>query len=132
MQQTEALVPLLVRIAKDFAQLAKQELALAGVEIKKKGISLAIGIGLLLVVAFLGIAILATLTATLILAFTLVVAPWLAALIVTGIYVLVALILALFAKSAISRAIPPIPTQTIATIKENIAWAKRLTQSKSK
>jgi len=132
MQQTEALVPLLIRIVKDFAQLAKQELALAGVEIKKKGISLAIGIGLLLVVAFLGIAILATLTATLILAFALLVAPWLAALIVTGIYVLVALILALLAKSAISRAIPPIPTQTIATIKENIAWAKRLTQSKSK
>ena len=129
MQTAEPIAPLLIKLARDFAKLAGQEAALAGVEIKKKAIGLAIGIALLVVAAFLGIAILATLTACLILAFALIVAPWLAALIVTGIYALVALILALVAKSQISRAIPPVPTQTIATVKENIAWAKRLIKS---
>jgi hypothetical protein len=126
MQQAEPIAPLLVRLAREFGKLAGLEAALAGAEIKKKATALIIGIVLLVVAALLGIAILATLTATLILAFALIVAPWLAALIVTGIYALVALILALIAKSQLSRALPPVPTKTIASIKENLAWASRL------
>ena len=126
------IVPLVMRLLRDIVKLARAELELAGIEIKKKSIALAIGIVALAVVAMLGIAILATLTATLILAFSLIVAPWLAALIVTGIYVLVALIFLLVARANIVRAIPPVPTQTIATVKENIAWAKRLMISSDK
>ena len=126
------IVPLLLRLVRDILKLARQELALAGVEIKQKSIALVIGIVALLIVAFLGIAILATLTTTLILAFCLIVAPWLAALIVTGIYALLALVLLLVARSNIVKAIPPVPAKTIATVKENIAWAKRLMTSSDK
>jgi hypothetical protein len=126
MQEAEPIAPLLSKLVRDFAKLAGQEAALAGAEMKKKAIALVIGIALLILAALLGVAILATLTATLILAFALIVAPWLAALIVTGIYALVALILALVAKAQFSRALPPIPSQTIASVKENLAWASRL------
>ncbi len=128
----EAIGPLLGRLFRDILKLGQEEAALAVLETKRKVLGLIIGIVLLVVVAFLGIAILATLTATLILVFALVVAPWLAALIVTGIYALVALVLVLVARANIMRAIPPVPTQTIATIKENIAWAKRLMTSSGK
>ncbi len=126
------IVPLLVRIFRDVLKLARQELALAGVELKQKSIALVIGLAALFAVALLGVAILATLTATLILAFCLIVAPWLAALIVTGIYALAALVFSLVARANIVRALPPIPTKTIATVKENIAWAKRLMTSSDK
>jgi hypothetical protein len=124
--QSDSIVSLLSKLARDFVTLGKQEAQLAGIEVKKKLIGLAIGVVALIIIALIGVAILATLTATLILAFTLIVPPWLAALIVTGIYLLLAIILAIVAKINISRAIPPVPQQTLTTIKENVAWAKRL------
>lgn len=122
-------VTLIGRIFSGFVSLAGDEVALAATELKGKAIGLAIAAAMLFGIALLSVAILATLTACLILAFAQIVAPWLAALIVCGIYVLVALVLALIARANLVRAMPPIPKKALASIKENVRWAKRLTTS---
>ena len=49
---------------------------------------------------------------------------WLAALIVTAVYAVVAGVLALRGRERIQQATPPVPEQTIETVKEDVQWAK--------
>jgi hypothetical protein len=53
---------------------------------------------------------------------------WLAALIVTVVWLAIAAVLGLAGKSAIQKATPPAP-QTVETVKEDIQWAKTQTGS---
>jgi len=126
----ESLIENLKRLARETSTLLRQEFELARAEITQKLRGLGLGAALLIIAALLTIAALATLTACLILALTLVVAPWLAALIVTAIYLLGALLFALIGRSRITRALPPIPEQTIQTLKEDIEWLKIRTKSR--
>ena len=54
---------------------------------------------------------------------------WLAALIVTVVYLLVAGGLAVAGRSRLRKAGPPVPQETIETVKEDVQWAKTLRQS---
>ena len=56
---------------------------------------------------------------------------WLAALIVTVVYAAAAGLLALRGKERISHATPPVPTQTIESVKEDVQWAKTHATSNS-
>jgi len=125
----ESLIDNLKRLVRETSLLLRQELELARAEITQKLRGLGVGGALLIVAALLAIAALATLTACLILALTLVLAAWLAALIVTAIYLLGALLFALIGRSRITRALPPVPEQTIQTLKEDIEWLKIRTKS---
>jgi hypothetical protein len=49
---------------------------------------------------------------------------WLAALIMTVIYGAIAGVLALTGKKRVSEATPPVPEQTVDTVKEDVQWAK--------
>jgi Putative Actinobacterial Holin-X, holin superfamily III len=49
---------------------------------------------------------------------------WLAALIVTVVYAVAAGGLALIGKQKINQATPPVPEQTVETVKEDVQWAK--------
>jgi hypothetical protein len=49
---------------------------------------------------------------------------WLAALIVAVVYGAVAAVLALRGRAKVKQAVPPVPTQTIDTVKEDVEWAK--------
>jgi hypothetical protein len=49
---------------------------------------------------------------------------WIAALIVTVVYGTVAGVLALNGRDRVSDATPPLPVQTIETVKEDAQWAK--------
>jgi hypothetical protein len=49
---------------------------------------------------------------------------WAAALIVTVLWAVVAAVLALRGRRELREATPPVPEQTIETVKEDVEWAK--------
>jgi hypothetical protein len=57
---------------------------------------------------------------------------WIAALIVTVVYGAIAGVLALQAKNRVAEATPPVPQQTVETVKEDVQWAKTQMPSGSK
>jgi hypothetical protein len=59
-----------------------------------------------------------------ILALSEVVADWLAALIVALVLGAIAAVLALQGRNRIRAATPPVPEQTVETVKEDVEWAK--------
>jgi nitric oxide reductase large subunit len=50
---------------------------------------------------------------------------WLAALIVTVVYAAIAGVLALAGKKKVQEATPPVPEQTVDSVKEDVQWTKQ-------
>ncbi len=101
--------------------LIKTELELAKLELKQIVTDKAIAVGLAVFGAVLGLFILAFIGVTGANALMLVVAPWLAWLIVTGIYILVAAIVLLVAVRLFKR--PVVPEHTKAELETTKTWA---------
>jgi uncharacterized membrane protein YqjE len=101
------------QVAEHASTLARLELELAGLELKRKAGVLGVGIGLgagAAVMALYGVGfVFATIAAALMTFLD----PWLALLIVTVFLLVLAAVLGLLAKSRIKRATPPIPEQAI-------------------
>jgi uncharacterized membrane protein HdeD (DUF308 family) len=57
------------------------------------------------------------------------VASWLAALIVAGVLALVAGVVALVGARKVKQAVPPIPEQTVETVREDLEYAKAKAQA---
>jgi uncharacterized membrane protein YedE/YeeE len=102
--------------------LVKTEVELAKLEVTGIVKDKAIGIGLALGGALFGVFILAFVGVTGANAFMLIVEPWLAWLIITGIYTLIAVILLLIAKRLLSK--PVVPETTKDEIDLTKDWAK--------
>lgn len=101
--------------------LAKKEIELAKLELQEVVRDKAIALGLAIVGAIFGLFVLAFIGVTAAAALTLVVAAWLAWLIVTVIYTLVVAIALLVAIKLLKR--PPFP-QTKTSVAETRDWAK--------
>ena len=123
------LAQLLRRLAREVVELLGENLELAKAEMAAKLRFAAIAVACLILALLLSVAVLATLTACLVLALALVVPPWLAALIVTAAYLLVTIAALVLARANIVRAFPPAPSEAIRQFKENLQWAKVLTTS---
>lgn len=118
-------VPELLRQLSDqTATLVRQELDLAKVELTEKGKQAGIGAGMFGAAGLVGLYALGALTAAVILALSLAMTGWLAALIVAVVYGAVAGVLALTGKSRVERGVPPTPEQTVQTVKEDVAVAR--------
>jgi uncharacterized membrane protein YqjE len=104
--------------------LVRQELELAKVELTAKGKEAGKGAGMFGGAGLLGLYGVGALVATAILALSTAVDAWLAALIVAVVLLAVAGVLALVGKSHTKRAVPPVPEQTVATIKEDVRYTK--------
>jgi dipeptide/tripeptide permease len=65
------------------------------------------------------------LTACVILALATAVAGWLAALIVAAVYGAIAGVLALTGKNKVQQGVPPVPEQTLGSVKEDVEWTKQ-------
>ncbi len=104
--------------------LVRQELELAKVELTAKGKQAGIGAGMLGGAGLFALYGVGALVATAILALSTAVAGWLAALIVAVVLFAVAGVLALVGKSRTQRAVPPVPEQTVATLKEDVRYTK--------
>lgn len=115
---------LLKQLSDQTRRLAKQELELAKVELTVKAKAAGVAAGLLTAAGLLGLLALLTLTATLVLALATAVAGWLAALIVTVIYLATAAVLGMVARPRIARAAPLAPARAVESVKEDVAWLK--------
>lgn len=105
-------------------ELIRSEIRLAQAEMTEKGKRVGIGIGMFSgagLMAFFGFG---TLLATIILALSLVMDGWLAALIVTVVLFAVAGVLALVGKNKVAEATPLAPEKAVESVKEDIATVK--------
>ena len=112
------------QLSTQIPELIRSELRLAQAEVAEKGKRAGLGIGMFSaagVLAFFGFG---TLLATLVLALSLVMDGWLAALIVTVLLFAVAGVLALQGKNKVEEATPLQPERAVAGVKEDIATVK--------
>jgi uncharacterized membrane protein YqjE len=110
-------------LAGQTSTLVRQEIKLAQAEVTEKGKVAGRGAGLLAGAAVAAVLMLGTLTAVLVVALDSALPLWLAALIVTLLWGVVAAVLAQSGRTALRAATPPAP-QTVETVKEDIQWAK--------
>jgi uncharacterized membrane protein YqjE len=119
---------LLKQLSEQTATLVRQELELAKVELTEKGKKAGLGAGMFGGAGVLGLYAVGALTACLILALSTFLEGWLAALIVAVAFAALAGVLALTGKSKVGEAVPPVPAQTLDSVKEDIAWTKQRAQ----
>jgi hypothetical protein len=117
------------KLSTELSTLIRQELELARAELTQKGKEAGKGAGFLGGAAVVGLLAAGALTAAIIAALDLAMATWLAALIVTIVYGAIAAVLALRGKAKVQQATPPVPEQTVDTVKEDVAWAKTRARS---
>jgi membrane protein len=111
----------LIRDASEqMSRLVRQEMRLATAELRQKAARVGVGGGLLSAGGVLGFYAGAALVGCAILALALVLAPWLAALIVGAVIGLVAGVLVLIGKKQVQKAAPPVPEEAVASVKEDI------------
>jgi uncharacterized membrane protein YqjE len=125
----EPIGDLLKRLSNETTQLVRQELELAKAELTEKGKKAGTGAGMFGAAGVTGLLSLGALTACLMLALNHAVADWLAALIVTALWAAVAGVLAIRGRDKVQEATPPVPEQTIETVKEDVQWARTQRQS---
>lgn len=112
------------QLSDDLSTLVRQELQLAQAEMTEKGKKAGVGVGMFGGAGLAALLALGAFTACLIAALATGMEVWIAALIVAVLYGATAGVLALNGKSRVSEAIPPVPEQTVETIKEDAQWAK--------
>jgi uncharacterized membrane protein YqjE len=116
-------------LANQTSTLVRQEIKLAQAELTTKGKVAGRGAGMLAGAAVAALLMLGALTACLIAALDTAMPLWLAALIVTLLWGLIGAVLAMRGRKELEHATPPVPEQTVETVKEDIQWAKTRTGS---
>ncbi|MDO3704097.1 phage holin family protein [Micromonospora sp. C28SCA-DRY-2] len=111
---------LVQRATEQISRLVRDELALARAELAQKGKHAGIGIGLFGGGGALALYGLGALVATAILLLDLAMPAWLAALIVAVVLFVVAGVLALVGKKQVSRAVPPVPSATVRSVRADV------------
>jgi uncharacterized membrane protein YqjE len=112
------------QLSTEISTLVRQELKLAQAEMTQKGKRAGTGAGMFGGAGILALLALMTLTACLVAALATRIDVWLAALIITVVYGTLAAALALLAKNKVAEATPPVPEQTLESVKEDVQWAK--------
>ena len=124
-RSTGALVKELSRQA---STLARQEVELAKAEMAEKGKKAGLGAGVLGGAGVAGLLALGALTAFMILALAEAMAGWVAALVVTVLWAVVAGALALYGRQKLQEVGKPVPEKTVESVKEDIEWLKHPTK----
>lgn len=120
---------LLKQLSQQTSTLVRQELDLAKAEMTEKGKKAGKGAGIIGAAGILGLLALGSFTAFLIALLSTGMKTWIAALIVTILYAAAAGVAAMTGKNKVQEATPPVPQQTIETLKEDAEWAKTQTRS---
>jgi len=123
-----SLAELVKQLSEQSSRLARQEVELAKAELAYKGKRAGIGAGMFGGAGVFGFYGLGALTAAAILALSLAVAGWLAALIVAVLYGAIAGVMALQGKNKVQQATPPVPEEATESVKEDVQWAKTRAQ----
>ena len=124
----QSVADLLRQLSDQTATLVRQELDLAKAELTVKGKAAGIGAGMFGAAGLIGLFALGALTAAIVLAISLAVTGWLAALITAALYGAGAGVLALQGKTRVQKGVPPTPEQTVQTVKEDVEYTKQRAQ----
>jgi hypothetical protein len=119
---------LVKQLSEQTSRLVSQEMELAKAELTVKGKQIGIGAGMFGGAGVFGLYALGALTAAMIAALSLAVATWLAALIVAVLWAAVAGVMALVGKSRVQEGTPPVPEQSVESVKEDVQWTKASAQ----
>jgi hypothetical protein len=117
------------KLSNETSTLIRQEMELARAELTEKGRQAGKGAGLFggaATVALLGAG---AITAGIVLLLALLIPDWLAAILVGLVFVGVAALLGMKGRDEIQAATPPVPEETVDTVKEDVQWAKTRAQS---
>ncbi len=128
----ESLPQLLRQLSTETTTLVRQEIDLAKVELSEKAKAVGAGAAMLATAAVFALGAFGALTALFITALALVLPVWAAALIVTVVYAVIALIAAQRGRKQLVSAAPVVPEQTAQTVKEDIEWVRTRAQSSKK
>jgi hypothetical protein len=119
-------------LTSDLSLLVRQEIELAKAEMAEKGRTAAPGLGMFGGAGIVALCAAGALTACLVLAFSLFLPDWAAALIVGAVLAAAAYVLIRQGKERVADAGKPVPEQTIETVKEDVQWAKTQASSARK
>lgn len=106
------------------SRLIRGEIALAKTELATKAKEAGVGVGLLVAAALFGFFLLAVLITAGVLGLATVVAPWLAALIVAAVLLVITAVLALLGIKALKKGVPPTPEKAVASVKADVSALK--------
>jgi hypothetical protein len=116
-------------LAGETSTLVRREIDLAKAEMTERAKLAGKGAATLAAGAIAALLALGALTACLIAALDLAMPTWLAALIVAVVYAAIAGVLAQTGRKQVQEATPPVPEETIESVKEDVQWAKTRTRS---
>ena len=119
-------------LTSDLSLLLRQEIDLAKAEMAEKGRRAAPGLGMFGGAGIVALCAAGALTAFLILVFSTFLPDWAAALVVGAVLATVAYVLIQQGKERVADVGPPVPEQTIETVKEDVEWAKTRASSARK
>ena len=127
-QQDASTADLVKQLADQTIRLVREEVELAKAELQIKGKRAGIGAGMFGGAGLFGVFAFGALTAAIIAALSLVVDTWLAALIVAVVYGAIAGVAAVMGKKKVQEALPPVPEDSVESVKEDVQWTKTRAQ----
>jgi uncharacterized membrane protein YqjE len=119
-----SLLELLTSLPEQVQELVHREIELVKTEVVEKLKALGAGAGLLLGAVITLLFFIGVLLTLAIIGLSYVMPPWAAALVVAGLLLIVAVILGLVGYRVLMRGIPPVPTESIASIQKDILAIK--------
>jgi hypothetical protein len=119
---------LVKQLSEQTSRLVRQEVELAKAELQVKGKQAGIGAGMFGGAGVFGLYALGALTAAAIAALATAMDTWLAALIVTVVWAAIAGVVALIGKSRVQKALPPVPEESVESVKEDVQVTKTRAQ----
>jgi MFS family permease len=126
--QDRSLADLAQQVSNQTTDLVRHEVELAKAELRVKGKRAGVGAGMFGGAGAFGFYALGALTAAAIAGIAEALPVWAAALIVAALYGAVAGILALRGKKKVQQATPPLPEQTVESVKEDVRYTKQRAQ----
>jgi MFS family permease len=126
--QDTSTAELVKQLSEQTSRLARQEIELAKAELAIKGKRAGIGAGMFGGAGVLGLYAVGALIAAVIAALDTAMATWLAALIVGVVLAAAAGVVALTGKQKVQEAMPPVPEDSVESVKEDVQWTKARAQ----
>jgi uncharacterized membrane protein YqjE len=123
--ESEPISELMRQLTEQSTRLAQKEVELAKVEMEAKGKRLGIGAGAFGGAGLVAVFGIGALIAAVILLLATAMTAWLSALIVAVVLFAIAGVLTLVGKQKVEEATPPLPEQTVETVREDIEVVKQ-------
>lgn len=119
-----SLIELVTSVPTLFADLVQREIELLKAEMVAKLKALGVGAGLIAAAVIVLLGMLGVLLTAAILALSLIMPGWLAALLVAAVLLIIAVVIGLIGYRILMRGVPPVPTESIDSLKRDLRAIK--------